>query len=228
MGTEPANPLRPNGPQRRCCPLATRLSPASAQGRYSRAHCRPLRTTPQMKSPQRSHHVCVVGPAGWKRWPRPGTSCLAALRAVPGAMRSALARSSRVRPGAAHRAGARSRSSMSSGSADMALSGQESRRLWAQASAGRAGQRGGPRCGAAPGIQAERRESGGERRNGNLGARAVSARRRSGAAGSARGCSRGVPALRFLSSLHLASNSPPPNNHDDLKGPRGNRRVSGS
>lgn len=111
------------------CPLTTRFALASAWGRYSRAHCRPLRTTPQMKSPQRSHHVCVVGPAGWKRWPRPGAGCLAGWRAVPGAMRRALARSSRVRPGPARRTGASSRSSMSSGSADMARSDPGSGRL---------------------------------------------------------------------------------------------------
>lgn len=44
-------------------------------------------------------------------------------------------------------------------------------------------------------------------------------------------CSRGVPALHFLSSLQPASNSPPPDDDDDdddRKGPRGNSRVSGS
>lgn len=111
-------------PKRQCYPLTTHFALTSAWSRYSRAHCRPLRTTPQMKSPQRSHHVWVVGPAGWKRWPRPGTGCLAGLRAVPGAMRSALARSSRVRPGPARRTGASSLSSMSSGSEDMARSAQ--------------------------------------------------------------------------------------------------------
>lgn len=127
-GNGPSPPSLPASkqlePQRRCCPLTTRFALASAWGRYSRTHCRPLRTTPQMKSPQRSHHVCVVGPAGWKQWPRPGTGCLAGLRAVPGGMRSALARSSRVRPGRARCTGASSRSSMSSGSADMARSAQ--------------------------------------------------------------------------------------------------------
>lgn len=226
-GPSPRTPPSQLGPQRRVCPLAARFAPASSWVRYSRAHCRPLRTTPQMKSPHRSHHVCVAGPAGWNRWPRPGTCCLE-LRAVPGAMRSALARSSRVRPGAAQRSGASSRSSMSSGSADMARSGRVSGRFWALASAGRAGPRGGPRFGTASRIQAERRESRGERRNGNLGTRAVSAHRRNGTAGAAGGCCLRVPALHFLSSLHPASHSPPLNNHDDLKGPLGNRRVCGS
>jgi hypothetical protein len=116
------SPPLPLDPQLWCClPFRSRWLCGAA---YSRAHCRPLRTTPQMKSPQRSHHVCVVGPAGWKRWPRPGTCCCDGLRVVPGAMRRALARSSRVRPGPMRPDGASSRSSMSSGSADMARSGR--------------------------------------------------------------------------------------------------------
>lgn len=163
-----------------------------------------------MKSPQRSHHVCVVGPAGWKRWPRPGTCCWDGLRAVHGAMRRALARSSRVRPGPMRPAGASSRSSMSSGSADMARSGRGSTGL----DAGGRGRRAGRRFGTAPRIKAGRREKSGGERNGNRGELTVWTCGRGGAQGWALPKS---PFPVFQSSLHLPSPGP----SDDCKAPHG-------
>lgn len=163
-----------------------------------------------MKSPQRSHHVCVVGPAGWKRWPRPRTGCLAGWRAVPGEMRTALARSRRVRPGPARRAGARSRSSMSSGS-DMARSAGLGPALGAsdRSRGGRApGRAPTQRRPGDPGgaeTQAERRERARGAAPGEHGPRAAWTRRRSGAG---LGGTAGHP-LQLLALPAPQSNSPP-------------------
>lgn len=198
--------------------LPVSLPPALGSATHART-ADPLRTTPQMKSPHRSHHV-RRGPAGWKRWPRPGDPLPCGVASC--ARRDSaqcIAHAEPSAPWAAHRSGASSRNSMSQAQRTWFV-GPGSGRFWALASAGRAGRGAGPDS-APPGF----RQSGGRAEESRamkpgrprcVGPQAEGRRARLGAA-----LSESPPSVSYPPFIPRATS--PLNNHDDLKGPRGNR-----